>query len=189
MELWIATAAAHGLIALAYVAIATIVGRGLTRTQQWSTNPLGTATFAIFATCALGHAIHVWHAFATPWEPAETVAAARIALGDWPLITWSIITAVVAAIYLVGRRRLAVLHGGKWMAVDVARRQAEAHEVQADVLARVKVARDKLRQGDTSDAINELEDALASSKRIVADLLPRRHEMRPGSVRRRLEDD
>jgi PAS domain S-box-containing protein len=49
---------ANAVIAGTYLAISIAIGRGLWRSRQWRSNRLGTATAAIFFTCAVGHGLY-----------------------------------------------------------------------------------------------------------------------------------
>ena len=56
--LWV-SAAGNTVVALAYFAITGAIAIPLLRSGQWWSNRLGSATAAIFFTCAVGHGIHV----------------------------------------------------------------------------------------------------------------------------------
>src|SRR5438445_10117356 len=61
MGTWQIGAFANALVAVVYVAIALIIAAPLKREGQLGANRLGTATAAIFFTCAIGHAMHALH--------------------------------------------------------------------------------------------------------------------------------
>lgn len=80
---WYLALAAHSLIAIAYIAIAQHIFRGLWKSGQIRKNPLARATSAIFFTCSVGHGIIAAHLF-LPSVGIEVASgtALRTAAGD-----------------------------------------------------------------------------------------------------------
>lgn len=183
--MWEITALAHAVLLLAYLVIAYIIGRGQTIERQWVSNPLASATFMIFLTCAISHGIHLEHTL-FDFEPATTEAA-RTALSDPLLVIWTPITAATAIFYLLQRKRLPILQGGAPMVVDLEKRRAEAAILHDEVMASVGAAQGHLDAGRREDAEKEIEAAMHGAEEIITALLGERksvHKVRPGDLRR-----
>lgn len=185
---WLVTATAHGVLVVAYLWIAFIIGRGQTIEKQWRSNPLASATFAIFLTCAIGHGVHMEHALLrTIGIDAAIGDAARLAMSDQLLVVWTPITALAAIYYLTKRRRLRVLQGGAPLVEDLVKRQAEARILHDQVIASVEAAKEALDRGDDAAARAAIEDGMAGSDQIIGALLGKSgsvHHVRPGDLRR-----
>lgn len=153
---WQAAVVLNGIIAVCYVAIAFLIGQGLLRTRQLTTNSLAVATAAIFLTCAahhLHHATHLVLSFGGHGGP-EQLFAVRDVFGEWHTVAIDGVGAVVAMAYLGLRRNYKTLLNTPQMFDDRVRRAAEqrlrelaftdlltgipnraAYQVQADELA------------------------------------------------------
>ena len=108
----VAAGLANSVIVLTYLAISLTIARGLWTSCQWRTNKLGTATAAIFFTCALGHAAHVATYAAAPLtgQPAHEHLD-RPVLGSLGVF-WDLVTAGVALWYWSLRSRFPALVRG-----------------------------------------------------------------------------
>src|SRR3712207_2581663 len=102
--MWQVTAAANGVIMVAYSLIAATILRALVRTGQLRTNLLGAATAMIFFTCAVHHGSHTLHMLA-PYAGVEVAEgeAMRVAMG-WHAAVWDVLSAAVAVFYWTLRR-------------------------------------------------------------------------------------
>ncbi len=185
---WLVTAIAHGGLVITYASIAYIIGRGQTIERQWRNNPLATATFAIFLTCAIGHGIHMEHALLREVGiEAEVGDASRLALADTLLVIWTPITLLPAIWYLSMRKRLRILQGGAPLLEDIVQRQAEAQAIHDRVIVGAKAARQHLADGDAAAAKKAVDESLEEAGAIITSLLgPARsvHAVRPGDLRR-----
>jgi uncharacterized membrane protein len=90
---------ANAVICAAYLCIAAVILVPLVRLGQLGRNRLGTATAAIFFTCAVGHGLHGVHAFL-----AGTAMSSAHSMGTWWLAVARSVTAVVGVYYLSLRR-------------------------------------------------------------------------------------
>lgn len=184
IELWLVTAGANVVMASVYAWIAALMIVGLWKGKQWLTNPLATATAAIFVTCTVGHGLHVWHVLAFAGSDAGT-AAARTAMSDWRLLAWDLFTAGVAVWYFTLRKRLRLLFEGAALCEDLQQRQAQAQELHDNVvqgLVQAKLALDLGRRDEGARAVGE---TLESAKKIITGLLGDGARPEPGSLRRR----
>ncbi len=186
--IWAITVVAHGILVVAYAWIAFMIGRAQTKEKQWRTNPLASATFMIFAACAIGHGVHAEHAaLRTFGIEAEIGDAARIAMADPWLVVWTPLTALAALFYVSLRTRFRILQGGAPMVEDLVKRQQEAELLHDGVMVAVRRARDSLDAGDTDGALAAIEDGMNGSDGIIAALLGESgsvHKVRPGDLRR-----
>jgi diguanylate cyclase (GGDEF)-like protein len=122
---WQIAVGLNGLIALCYIAIASLIALGLVRTRQVSTNPLAVATMAIFYTCALHHGHHALHLASSVGASVEQVLAVRAAFGEWHTLAIDGFGALVAAVYLGLRRNFRALLNTPQMFDDQVRVAAE----------------------------------------------------------------
>lgn len=169
IDLWTVTAGANAVMVLVYGAIAFIMVRAIVEGRQLFTNPILTATAAIFVVCTLGHGAHLFHAV---FEPATTTgAAARVSFADPRLLAWDVFTAAVAVWYWTLRTRFAIIFKGAALCEDLAKRQSQAMELHDNVvqgLVRAKLALDMGRRDEGAAAVDETLDA---SKRIISGLM------------------
>lgn len=188
MEAWWFTVAGHGILVVGYVWIAAILFIGNTKSRQWHLNPLATATFLIFATCAAGHGIHVYHAFegALGFETAS-ITASRSAMGDPTLLVWSLATAMVAVWYLTLRRRLHLVSVGAPLCEDMEQREADARALREPIDASIAQAEAHLGAGDEEAALAAIDEAMEISQQTITTLIgdDRRLKIKAGDLRRR----
>lgn len=170
MTLWLVGGLASLLIAGAYLSIAWIIQGGLTRTRQWRRNPLGVATFCIFLTCGVGHALHAEHLLVGAATADATGLALREVFGVWHVILVELFTGGVAIWYLSQRRRYGALLS---VAVfeDVDERQRTALEVNDDIIQGLVTARLALDLDDPDEARRGLDHALEASREVMDRLL------------------
>jgi len=190
------TALANVVLVLVYGSIALIMLHGLVRGRQWASNPIATATFAIFAACTVGHGLHledtllpytgVLLGYTDTAQAAAVTEAARATFSDPLLLVWDVFTAMVAAWYWTIRSRFALLFHGAALCEDMATRTKQAMELHDNVvqgLTRAKLALDLGRREEGAAVVDE---TLAASKHIIADILGREATigLGPGDLRR-----
>jgi hypothetical protein len=182
---WIVSVAGNATVAVAYAFIAFFIGRGLSRTDQWRRNSLAVATFLIFASCSLGHALHAQHiVFA---GSAAHGLDPRAMLATWPGALLEVVTGSIAVYYLSLRSRFGILLGGNRMFDDLADRNRRALEVHDDVVQGLVTAKLALDLGDVAEASRTIEHALGTTRRVVDRLMvptTASGGIRPGELRR-----
>jgi len=126
---------ANGTLAVAYLAIASIVLRGLHGSGQLRNNRLGLATATIFFTCGVGHGFHAAGVLEVlqPGHQADTHGAGMY---SWPLVVWDTITATAGLTYLSLRKSYGVLLNRPAMFADLEREEAQNRIRQAEELFR-----------------------------------------------------
>jgi hypothetical protein len=174
MHAWELGAAANLVIAVAYLGIALIVGRGLAASGAWRANPLAVATGLIFFSCGIGHGLHLLHL-------AVDEHGSR-ASQDWHLGVWDAGTAVIAVWYFTLRGRFPALVGGAALFEDMRERRRRATEIHDNVVQGIATAKLALELGDRERATIALESTLERAKAIITDLLGE-----PGTTLRRDE--
>lgn len=193
-EWWMLTAAANAVIVVVYALVAISMINAIIDGRQLRSNPLLTATAAIFVTCTLGHGAHLVHAlFASTafWGVAGDLAADRVRaeFGDPRLLAWDVITAVVAIFFLALRSRFTVVYRGAAFCEDLEKREAQAMEMHDNIvqgLARAKLALDL---GDREEGYRAIDATLIASRRIMTDLLGKEGSdlaLGPGDIRRKV---
>jgi hypothetical protein len=166
MSWWMVSAAANGVILVAYLVIASSIAYGLTKTHQWRSNLLASATAAIFFTCAIHHGGHLAEML-LPYAGLERQSglAMRAALAGWHASTWDLVAAGVAVWFLTFRGRLSALFE------DLRQRERQALEINDEIVQGIAVARYAFAAGDEARGREALDATLASSRRLLTDLL------------------
>ncbi len=168
----------NGLIAVAYVVIASIVFRGLWKTKQLTSNPLALATGAIFFTCGIGHGMHAYVAATSDHAmPFET----------W-IWAWDAVTATIAILYLTLRNRFPALLRGTAMYEDLLQRQREAVQINDNIVQGLAEAKLALEMGEETQGREALERSLVAAKGIISNLMGdqnRGNALGPGDLRRK----
>ena len=163
MHTWVLAMVANAVVALAYLAIAWIVAKGLVSAGQWRSNPLAVATGLIFFSCGVGHGLHFVH---LALDEHGTRAAA-----DLHLAVWDVGTGVAAVWYFSLRGRFPALVRGAALFEDMRERQRQALEINDNVVQGVATAKLALELGDTEKARLALETTLVRAKSIISELL------------------
>lgn len=162
--LWV-SAAGNGVVALAYFAITAAIAIPLLRSGQWWSNRLGSATAAIFFTCAVGHGMHLVHALDGTGDPGAS----------WHMAVWDVLSAVVAVYYWSLRRTYGSLMEGAKLFEDL-QEQARLERAQA---ARELAEARLTRAREVEHALTEARDAaLASAAARSSFLATMSHEIR-----------
>jgi hypothetical protein len=181
---WILSVVGNATVAVAYAFIAFFIGRGLSRTDQWRRNRLAVATFLIFASCSLGHAVHAEHLL---FASAAHGVDPRGLMATWPSALLEMGTASIAVYYVTLRNRYGILLAGNRLFDDLDDRQRTALEVHDDVIQGLVTAKLALDLGDTGEASRGIEHALENTRRVVDRLMvpvTASGDIRPGDLRR-----
>lgn len=175
-EWWMATAGANAVLVVVYGAITVEMINAIVRGRQLLTNPLLTATAAIFVTCTLTHGVHLEHAILAGggiWgaEGLEIGAATRAAFADPRLLWWDVATAIVAIGFYTMRSRFAVVYRGAALSEDIAKREAQALELHDNVVQGLSQAKLALDLGRREEGRMAITRTLEASRRIITELL------------------
>lgn len=192
-ELWMVTAGANLVMVVIYALVAISMIRAIIDGRQLRSNPLLTATAAIFVTCTLGHGAHLAHALVatagvwggTELSPAEAV---RAEFGDMRLLVWDVITAIVAVYFFTLRNRFAIVYKGAALCEDMEKREKQALEMHDNIVQGLAQAKMALDLGQREEGYRAIEDTLKASRRIMTEVLGREGsgiELGPGDIRRR----
>lgn len=175
---------ANLVVALAYLAIAYAIVRPLIESGQLRTNPLGAATAAIFFTCAVHHGGHTVHMLLPYTDVEKSRGLALRASYDWEAAIWDIITAAVGVYYWTLRRTYGSLMHGAQLFQDMRQREAQALELNDNVLQGLVVAKMALDLDQRATATTALEGAISSASHMITDLLgPQTERANTGMLR------
>jgi hypothetical protein len=190
---WVAGTVANLVVAVAYLAIAVAILVPLIRERQLRTNPLGTATAAIFLTCAVHHGGHGVRAL-LPFLSAWHVLGFDVASGlytrlawDPTAVIWDAISAGVAVYYWSLRRSYAPLMRGAKLFDDLRERQRQALEINDNIVQGLAEAKLALQLDEREHSEEALTATLAAARRIITDLLGEEGDetrLGPGHLRR-----
>ena len=170
--MWQVTAAANGVIMVAYSLIAATILRALVRTGQVRTNLLGSATAGIFFTCAVHHGSHTLHMLA-PYAHLDVKEglAMRAAFG-WHAAVWDVLSAAVAVYYWTLRRSYgALLQSGPTLFTDLKANQRSALEINDNIVQGLALAQYRYESGDPEQAHAAVVATLASARRMMSGLV------------------
>jgi hypothetical protein len=170
--MWQVTAAANGVIMLAYSLIAAAILVALVRTGQVRTNLLGTATSAIFFTCAVHHGSHTLHMLA-PYLHLEVKEglAMRQAMG-WHAAVWDVLSAAVAVFYWSLRGKYgALLQHGPALFTDLKAGQRSALEINDNIVQGLALAQYRYESGQPELAHQAVVKTLAAARTMMSDLV------------------
>jgi signal transduction histidine kinase len=184
---WRIGAAANLVVMITYFAIVAAILVPLVREKQLRANRLGTATAAIFFTCAVHHGSHSVHMLLPTFGVRiESGLAMRDGFDPFQ-VGWDIITAAVGIYYWTLRRTYGSLMSGAKLFEDLRERQRQALEINDGIvqgLATAKLALELDQHAVTRDA---LESTLASARSLITELLgdvAERQDFQPGDLRR-----
>ena len=170
--MWQVTAAANGVILVAYLLISAAILVPLVRTRQLRDNPPAIATAMIFFTCAVHHGSHTLHMLVpyAGWEVEEGLAM-RAAMG-WHAAVWDVLSAAVAVHYWTLRGRYgALLHQGPTLFADLKARQRGALEINDNIVQGLTLAQYAYEAGQPEVAHAAVVRTLAAAKRMMSDLV------------------
>jgi hypothetical protein len=168
---WVTGLACNAIIAVAYLLISYAIVRPLLEGKQLRANPLGTATAAIFLTCAVHHGGHVVHML-LPYGHVEVTQglAMRVAY-DWQMAVWDVVTAAVGVYYWTLRRTYSSLMKGAKLFEDIRQREHDALQLNDAVLQGLVVAKLALELDQRERAMTALESSISAASSIISNLL------------------
>ena len=171
MEAWMVGMVANAAVSLAYFGIFGAILLPLIKGGQVRKNPLGTATAAIFLTCAVHHGVHAVHMLMPAFDvDLEQGMAMRQAWG-WQLAIWDVIGATVGAYYWSLRRTYGSLMQGAQLFDDMRKREEQALEINDSILQAMVVAKMSLDLGQQARAEIALDKAIKAASHLITDLL------------------
>lgn len=170
--MWQLTAVANGVILVAYSLIAATILRGLVRQKQVRTNLLGTATAAIFFTCAVHHGAHTVHMISPVFGlQTESGLAMRESMGTSALV-WDALSATVAVYYWSLRRQYgALLQSSPALFADLKARQRSALEINDNIVQGLALAQYRYETGKPEEAHAAVVATLAKARAMMSDLV------------------
>jgi hypothetical protein len=184
--MWQVAAAANFVLLASYVAIALAILRPLVQERQLLTNRLGTATAAIFLTCAIHHGMHTAHMVLPAFGVGvRTGVAVREAFSSWHSVAWDVLTASVGLYYWTLRRTYGPLMRGAKLFEDLKERQLRALEINDNIVQGLYVAQTALALDEREMSEEALRGTLAAARKIISDLLGERDTVRqlgPGEL-------
>jgi hypothetical protein len=172
---WQVGLVANAVIAVAYFLITLAIVVPLARSQQLRTNPLGAATAAIFFTCAVHHGTHSVHMLLPSFGIDDSQGLAMRTAWGWPLATWDVVGALVAAYYWSLRRNYSSLMQGAKLFDDLRQREQQALELNDSVLQGLVVAKMALDLDQPERAQQALTASIDSASRMITELLGSEH--------------
>jgi len=181
---WQLITAANLVVAGAYLAIATIIFRGLRGGDQLWTNRLGTATAFIFLTCGVHHGTHAVHMLLPSFGIEDAQALALRDAWHWPSVVWDIFAAGVGVYYLSLRKSYASVLRGAQMFEDMRARERHAVEINDNIVQGLTVAKYALEVGRDDQSRQAVEETLRKSQQLISELLGDEGEIAPGHLRR-----
>ena len=131
---WVIGLISNAVIAVSYLLISYGIVRPLVAGRQLRANPLGTATAAIFFTCAVHHGGHVVHMLLPYGDVEVSQGEAMRAAYDWQMATWDVVGAAVGVYYWTLRRTYSSLMRGAKLFEDIRQREHEALQLNDAVL-------------------------------------------------------
>lgn len=168
---WKLATGANLIIALAYLGITYAILRPLVVTDQWRSNRLGTATAAIFFTCAVHHGAHAVHMLIPAFGIEDPAGLALRQAFHWPVVVWDFVGAGVAIYYWSLRRTYgALMHGAK-LFDDMKERQRQALELSDNIVQGLVAAELALRLDEKELGTEAIQDTLVKARAIITDLL------------------
>ena len=190
---WIIGTCANLVVAIAYLAIAGVIIVPLARERQVRSNRLGTATAAIFLTCAVHHGGHTVKAllpFLHSWQTlglnVSTGLYTRLSW-DPEAVVWDVLTAAVGLYYLSLRRTYAPLMRGAKLFDDMRERRRQALEINDDIVQGLAAAQMALALSEQAQSEAAMTATLGAARGIITDLLGEvgtQSRLTPGDLRR-----
>ena len=191
-------AAANLVIAVSYLFITAVIVVPLVRGHQVRANRLGTATTAIFFTCAVHHgalglavaaaasglqlaggtflfvcALHPGGGAALPAGPIGFTAASAVAAPpwDWTSVMVDVFGAALGLYYVRLRKTYGALMRGPVLFEDLREQQRQALQINDNIVQGLTVAHMALDLGDVQKGSAALADTLVSARAIISGLL------------------
>lgn len=168
---WKLATGANLVIAVAYLGITLAILRPLFATDQWRSNRLGTATAAIFFTCAVHHGAHAIHMLVPVLGIEDPAGLALRQAFHWPVVVWDFLGAGVAIYYWSLRRTYgALMHGAK-LFDDMKERQRQALELNDNIVQGLVAAEMALRLDESEIGAEAIRSTLVKARAIITDML------------------
>jgi hypothetical protein len=184
---WQIATTANLVIGGVYLAIAYIIGTGLIKTGQLTSNRLGLATGLIFLTCGVGHGAHGLHMLVPAFGIDDAQAFDLRSSWHWQTVFWDVATAAVGIYYLSLRQSYASVLRGAQMFEDLKARERQALEINDNIVQGLTVAKYAMESGEDARSRRAVAETLRSAQAIITDLLGERDseiELGPGELRR-----
>lgn len=184
---WQLAAGANLVIATTYLGIAMAILLPLLRTRQVPSNRLGTATAAIFLSCAVHHGAHSVHMLLPALGMETDHGLALRQAFDWHFVLWDVVSAGVGLWYWSLRSTYGSLMRGAALFEDMKEKQRRALEINDNIVQGLAVAKLALELDQREASEEALEQALASARQIISDLLgdaDSEARLGPGGLRR-----
>jgi hypothetical protein len=175
----------NAVVSVAYLLITAAVLRPLIAGHQMRANPLGTATAAIFFTCAIHHGGHVVHMLLPDGHIEVRQGLAMRASYDWEMACWDVVTAAVGVYYWTLRRTYSSLVRGAKLFDDLRQREHDALELNDNVLQGLVVAKLAFELDQRDRAMAALDASITAASTMITDFLG--HPARESSVLLRSE--
>lgn len=193
LEWWMVTVASNTIMILVYGLMSIGMIRAIIDGAQLVSNPLLTATAAVFVTCTLGHGAHLMHGlFATYsfWgiEGASAMDAVRAKFGDPRLLYWDAFTAMTAIYFFTLRSRLAIVYRGAALCEDMSRREEQAIVLNEDIVQGLTQAKLAIETGHHEEGRHAIDRTMRASRRMITEMLGAEGsetELGAGDLRRR----
>jgi hypothetical protein len=161
----------NAVVAIAYLLITVAVLRPLMSGHQMRANRLGTATAAIFFTCAIHHGGHVVHMLLPDGHIEVRQGLAMRASYDWEMACWDVVTAAVGVYYWTLRRMYSALVRGAKLFDDLRQREHDALELNDNVLQGLVVAKLAFELDQRERAMAALDSSISAASRMITDFL------------------
>ena len=189
IEWWLVSAVANGILVFFYALIAIEMISAIIKGRQLLTNPLLTATAAVFVTCTFGHGLHLSHATSTLLVGSvAAMEATKAEFADPRLWVWDGFTALVTIYFYTLRSRFAIVYRGAALNEDMAKREQQAMDLHDNVVQGLVQAKMELDLGDRKGGIASIDATLASARGIITQLLGKEGSevaLGPGDLRRK----
>jgi len=168
---WRIGATANAVVMVMYFMIVAAILVPLIREQQLRANRLGTATAAIFFTCAVHHGSHSVHMLLpTLGINSSSGYAMRDAFDPFQVV-WDLVTAAMGVYYWTLRRTYGSLMSGAKLFEDMRERQKQALEINDNIVQGLATAKLSLELDQREMTREALESTLASARNLITDLL------------------
>lgn len=171
VEGWTIGLAANAIIAIAYLAVAGLLGATAIRTNQWRSNPLGVATALLYVGCGGGHAVYALQFAEVALGSASPQAdGARLLYAQAHMWAWDVITAIVGVWYWTQRRRFPTLVTGAAVFEDLRIRQKRALQINDNLVQGLARAKLSIELDRTSEGRAALAETRQAGERIIHEL-------------------
>jgi len=186
--MWQLGTAANAAVCIAYVSISLAILRPVRRERQLRSNPLATATAALFFTCAVHFGADAVRALLPALGLSVRGGEAVRATIGWGSLSWDVLLAAVGIYYWTLRASYAPLVRGAKLIEDMKEHQRRALEVNDDIVQGLYFAQTALLVDKPDVSEEALRTALESARRVVTDLVGEPGspvELGPGDLVRR----